>query len=161
MRFYKTILVLLAVAISFASCKKDDATPEDTRTLNEKRMEMLTTKDWKVTDYSLIGLDASTGEDFSYSFADMDACEKDDLYSYTMGGQYSINPGTEKCFEDDELYTSSWELNDEGTEISYDLDDDPETYEIVSMSEQMLIVHDRYEESDGSFWETTLTYSSN
>lgn len=161
MRFYKTTLVLLAVAISFASCKKDDVTPEDTRTLSEKRMEMLTSKNWTVSDYSLKLYDADSGENYTQSFEEMEACDKDDVYSYTMAGEYSIEPGAEKCFEDDALYTSTWKLNDEGTEITFDLNDDPEVYEIISMSDEMYVVHEYIEEEDGSYWDLTATYSSN
>ena len=89
------LLISIALAVTVTSCKKDES--------NLTKKEMLTAKSWKILSSKSDGV------------ADIiDDCQKDDFLNFAASGAYTFNPGTNKCYSDDDTYSGTWSFsNDE------------------------------------------------
>ena len=86
------ILMLLALALTIPSCKKDET--------NLSKKEMLTAKSWKILSSKTNGI-AETFDD----------CQKDDFLTFATNGNYTFNPGTIKCDAIETIETGTWTLS--------------------------------------------------
>ncbi len=98
-------LLLLACLVSFAllSCSKNDDGPSKSRT------ELLTVSAWKIASVG-IDLDKNGTIDLPYT---LEACEKDNTYSFHTDGHGEANEGAAKCDPDDPQTSAfSWSFKD-------------------------------------------------
>ena len=97
--FSKKIILFAFAAIALLnSCKKDDATPDNTA--------LITTGKWKLTAETTASVN---------SYGNYLACEKDDTYAFATDGKVTIDEGATKCSASDpQTTTGSWAFS--GTE---------------------------------------------
>ena len=72
------IVILFAFTVIVTSCKKDET--------NMSKTEMLIAKSWKILSSKSNGVTDV-----------IDECDKDDFLTFTANGNYTYNPGTNKC----------------------------------------------------------------
>jgi len=117
----KTIAIACLI-VGVTSCKKDATpTPAPTKT------ELLTGKNWKVTAFtSNPAIDwTGTGVMVTDIYAQMQACEKDDLFMFNTNGTTTDDEGATKCNPADPQTTSgTWAFNSTQTIITVDGMDD-------------------------------------
>ena len=107
----KKILGLSLLAITlFSSCKKDDATPTCT-----------------LSATSILGTYKTTGATTQANaqapivddYATWDACEKDDLITFSAGGVISSSEGATSCNPPTDPFTANWTLTGNNLNISF------------------------------------------
>ena len=105
---------MLAASMLAVSCKKDDNNNNNNGPQMTKK-EMLTAKSWKATGMTI------GGSDF---WPLVDACERDDLYTFKTDGTYIEDEGATKCDPADPqvITTSTWAFIQNDTKIVYDGD---------------------------------------
>lgn len=118
------IIALLAILLSGAACKKDDAQPT---------AQDLISKSWILTDLqaTLNGVTESVYDD------EFDACDQDNLYNFTADGKFTITENTIKCDPagPDPLSSGTWVLLENSTKITIDpSDEDPLTLTIEELT---------------------------
>ena len=105
MKNFKFIAIGIAAStLLFSACKKDETTTED----KPSGSSVLTGKDWR-----MIGLTLTvTGAPATDLFAQMDACDKDDLIEYLANGDVKEKAGATKCdpADPDFSITGKWAL---------------------------------------------------
>lgn len=83
------ISALLAIALfALASCKKDD---------KDSVKDLLTSGDWIQTDYRY---DDNGDGELTADESDIEACEKDDVTTFSSDGKYTYNDGSNVCDPD-------------------------------------------------------------
>lgn len=95
---------IVASALMFSACKKDDPKTDD----KPSGSSLLTGKDWR-----LIGLTLTvSGIPPTDLYAQMDACDKDDLIEYLANGDVKEKAGATKCdpTEPDFSISGKWAL---------------------------------------------------
>lgn len=118
------------VVLAVASCKKDDPTTT----------ELLTDADGWIFVSATIDpplIDPVSGTSITDFYAQLDACEKDDISFFKENGTYIIDEGATKCDPNDpQTVTGSWTLSADEKIITVD----GENWEIVSISKSSLRV---------------------
>jgi Lipocalin-like domain len=92
---------------SFFACKKDPVPPT--------KEELLTAKKWKKT------ASTSTVDNVDYdSYADLEACEKDDLFKYNIDFTVTYDQGVIKCDPSSPQTSSAgtWVFNSDKTKLT-------------------------------------------
>ena len=125
MRLSYLSIALMAV-LTFSACKKDDPTPP-TKT-------ELISRNWKITALSgtfppLPAIDL---------YAQMSACEKDNIMKVSSNGTYILDEGLTKCNASDPQVVESgnWSFSSNETKITIGSD----TFDIVSLSATTLVI---------------------
>ncbi|HZK93946.1 MAG TPA: lipocalin family protein [Prolixibacteraceae bacterium] len=128
--FKYLFLLVIALTIAVASCKKDEVT--------KSKKELLTAKQWKFLSRKTNGV------------ADViNNCEKDDFTIFSSNGTYTWNPTTVKCDPSQTIQTGTWTLSSDEKTLSVDGDEAT----IVELTESRLVVST----IDGSdVWEQTF-----
>jgi hypothetical protein len=144
MKNIKLNLFLIAiVALAMGSCKKD-------KTVSE----LLTTGSWKFTVITIdpgIDLDGS-GSLVTDLFAQLDACDKDDLTIFKSGGISNYDEGAVKCDSSSpQTTTGTWVLSADEKTLTFD----GESWQILSLDDSTLKV--KYAEDYGSGVTYTIT----
>ncbi len=103
---YNLPIFLLIIIFIASSCKKDIS-----------RTELLTTGSWK-----LIALEASLFGMTTDSYAEMEECEKDNLFTFKSDNTLEIDEGPTKCDPDDPQIrkVGPWTLFDNDNKINMD-----------------------------------------
>jgi hypothetical protein len=131
--------IVLAMFV-LGNCKKDS---------NPSKTEMLTGKSWMVTAWTVDPAYPINGTTVTNWYAQMDACEKDDIVNFKSGGTYTIEEGATKCYDGDpQVYeTGTWTFNSDETIIVMTPNGDtPVSCTIVSLSSNTLKIS--YQETD-------------
>ena len=108
MKKHYLLLLAMAASFTFVSCDDDDeVTPTKT--------ELLTSKTWSISERVQTMTDSSgTTTDNS-----LDACEKDDTYTFTTDNKLNFDEGATKCNPSDpQTSTGSWTLSDNDTKLT-------------------------------------------
>lgn len=116
------ITLISTMMLGMASCtKSEDKT--STPATSTSKTDLLTAKKWKVVALIYNGQDA---------YAAMDACDKDDLHIFKVGGVYNADNGPTKCAPtDDQIFIiSTWALSANDTKLTFDGD----TFTIVELT---------------------------
>jgi len=125
---------LILVSISLSNCgKDDDKTPTPTKT------ELLTTASWKFSTATLNGSDAS---------GFLQACQKDNIYTFAVANTGTIDEGGSKCNGSDPQtnpFTWSFLSNETILHISTVLfTGGSNDFTLVSLSSTQLVVSQNY-----------------
>jgi len=103
----KYAFLILVLSTTLLSCSKDD---------EQFKRDALTTGTWKLTvsetDYNKDGV---YEED---TYAILDSCIKDNIYTFQADGSEIIDDGSTKC-DYPQIMTSSWSFNDNQTWIEF------------------------------------------
>lgn len=121
----KKILLIAFIGtmlLSVASCSTTDE-KTSTPVTTASKTDLLTAKKWRVTALTYNGTDA---------YATMDACDKDDLHIFKVGGVYNADNGPTKCTPtDDQIFTiSTWAFSENDTKLTFDND----TFTVVELT---------------------------
>lgn len=123
--------MMLVVAGFVSSCNKDED-PAPTGS-NKSNSEKLVGKNWKITAATLKDPSGATTDEY----ADMEACDKDDLYIYNANGTYVLDAGATKCDPNDpQTEPGVWSMNSGQTVITQDGFE----FTIKSMTETQMVL---------------------
>ena len=153
----KKITLKLASAVfalsllSFSGCKKDknndSSTVEPTPTPAPTKTEQLTGKNWKLTSWtSDPAIDWGGGAFVTDVYAQLDACQKDDIFIYNTNGTY-LEDYKVQCPGDPASSTGTWVFNSTQTIITTDAG-------TANSSDFTLL------QLDGSYLKGTIVYST-
>ena len=146
-----TFLILLFVTnfFIFSSCNKDDAAPPASKT----KTQLLTQSSWKFKSATANGADAS-----GY----LQACQKDNIYIFLVGGTGTADEGPTKCNVGDPQTTSlTWNFasNETILHISTALfSNTSNDFTLISISETELVVSTVYTPPAGPIVLVTITF---
>jgi hypothetical protein len=96
------LLFIFVFMMSVLSCKKDESTPANVLSTQERNREMIIGVSWKISSHKAYG--ASVMQD----------CEKDDIYTFNADGSYSLNVGSLICNGETNA-SGSWIIYPDGT----------------------------------------------
>jgi hypothetical protein len=152
-------MCLIVAGLAFAGCsdKKDDPAPTPTPTPEPTKTEYLVAKNWKITAYTsnpAIDWDGS-GTMVTDVYAQMQACEKDNLYIFNANGTSTDDEGATKCSASDPQTSSAgpWAFNTTQTVITWDGTD----YIIEALGANTLRVREEYNPGTGVNYTFTIT----
>lgn len=152
-------LCLLVAGMAFSGCsdKKDDPAPT-TPAPEPTKTELLTGKNWKLTAMtSDPAINWGTGGAMVTDlYAQMSACDKDDISVFNVNNTYTDDEGATKCDPADPQTTSgTWVFNTTQTIITLDGTD---SYNIEALSSSSLKINQVY--NDGTTNYTfTMTFT--
>jgi len=121
-------MLIMAGLVALAGCNKDDASP-----IHETELTRGTGK-WKLTALSVTA-QGQTGD----AYADLEECNKDDIFYFNTNGTYQYQSGDSKCdaSEPDIFEEGTWEINGKNLTIEI-TGDGPETVEIKLLNSTTL-----------------------
>ncbi len=126
MKIFFKISALLFISISFltiSSCKKEDN--KDSAPAGTEKSK-ITNKDFKMTDYN-----ASLNGTPFMTYADIDACDKDDITRFLDDLSGTFDEGPTKCVPTDPQQTSfTWSLVSNDKQLRYDDNGDVIVFDI-------------------------------
>ena len=123
-------LLPLMVVLAMASCKKDD--PSTTQLLTDPDGWILVAM---TVDPPIV--DPITGTSITDFYAQMDACDKDDITIFQDNGTYITDEGATKCDPNDpQTQTGTWVLSADEKTITVD----GESWTIESLSKSSMRV---------------------
>jgi len=123
---------------------------------------MLTGKSWKLTAVTVSPAMTILGVSITDWYAQLDACEQDNITYFKTGGTYTIEEGATKCDSSDpQVYdTGTWTFNsDETILVLTSTGGTPESCNITSISSSSIKI--TYQETYSSVKYTfTVTYTA-
>ncbi len=150
MKFLKATMLLAVLSVALTSC---DSEPTNTEKLAGT---------WKLSagTVSPAFVDFSTGETYTDVYANMDECDKDDLLIFDEAGGFKSDEGATKCDPaDTQTSTGNWVFNTTETVISATSDGTTEDYNIVSLTEDKMVVGNIQTFGGVANYTFTLTYT--
>ena len=123
-KIFKTFaLILLSTSLlTLNSCSKDEEEAPEQVTVKSK----ITGRDWKTTDYSV-----TVNGSAIITYADFDACVKDDITRFLNDFTGTVDEGSTKCDPGDPQQTAfTWTLVSSDTQIRYEDSGDITVYNI-------------------------------
>ncbi|SDK38602.1 Lipocalin-like domain-containing protein [Catalinimonas alkaloidigena] len=127
----------LASLAALTSCdKKGDPAPD--------RAELLMGKKWSVTASTMTYTDGQEThtEDI---YAEMEACEKDDLMEFKANSVLTHSEGTTKCDEEDEdSYDETWSLSADHSKLIIETDEETLVFDIQELNDSKLTIKTDY-----------------
>lgn len=149
-------LMVLGMAISGCSDKKDDPAPTPTPAPEPTKTELLTGKNWKMTAFTsnpAINWDGS-GTMVTDVYAQMSSCDKDDISVFNVNNTYTDDEGATKCDPADPQTTSgTWVFNPTQTILTLDGTD---SYNIEALSSSSLKLNQVYNDGTTNY---TFTFT--
>lgn len=136
---YTLLLSILALITLFSSCKKEDS---------KSKTELLTAGAWKIkANYGIVG---STKTDLMLT---MEACEKDNTFTFKTDNTVVYDEGATKCDDDDaQTDNGTWSFTENETKLVID----GESATILSLTGSELKVSTSYTE-DGVTYTSEIT----
>lgn len=119
------VLLVLALTLTVASCKKDEVVMT--------KKEMLTAKSWKLLSSKENGVTI-----------EIEVCEKDDVLTFLTNGTYTFSPGANKCYTDDVIQTGTWSLSTDEKFLTIDGEGEG-IMTIVELTKSKLVLSTTYE----------------
>ncbi len=148
------VLVLLIVSTLAWSCKKDDNKPD--------RLDLLVEKNWRLT---ALTIDPSidwfgNGTLVTNIYAQLNNCDRDDLYIFERNGVYKLDEGPTKCSPNDpQTITGTWTFNPDKTVITVNITGGSNSYTIKELESKRMVLE--YQERFGGVTYTlTGTYTN-
>jgi hypothetical protein len=155
----KLLIVACVALLAFSACKDDKESPAPSTPVSPG---LLTGKDWRMTankmELSENGMDTTI--DF---FADMEPCEKDDLYRFNEDKTVTLKAGATKCqaSDPDTEPGGTWELSADGKKITITENGDGDTMDVITLTETTFKVSQTSEVSPGINGKSTITFTRN
>lgn len=128
------LAILTAVSLFLAACQKDDNLP-----VLKTKTELITESAWKFSTATVSGSDAS---------AYLQACQKDNVYSFVAAGTGTINEGPVKCDPNDpQSNPFTWNFTNSEAMLNIStilFTGGSNDFTLVSLSESQLVVSQNY-----------------
>src|SRR5437762_148004 len=126
MKISKLILCVIAIgAITISGCKKD----------KESNTDKLTDKNWKLTASTVNPPINLGGPDITDWYAQMDACDQDDLTIFKDNGIVNFDTSTDHCIAGEAQTTSgTWAFNTDETVVTVTEPSGVRSFTLVSLS---------------------------
>lgn len=122
------LFLLVALTMAFGACKKDD---------DKSNSEKLVDKNWNLVSLTSDPAINFGGVSITDLYAQLDACNKDDLTIFKTGGTVNYDEGATKCDPSDpQTTTGIWLLNSDQTIITIDGD----SWTILELNDSQLKV---------------------
>jgi uncharacterized lipoprotein YehR (DUF1307 family) len=137
-------LLAMALVVSLVSCKKDEKT----------KTEILTSKSWTLKSLTVNPPinNPLTMTSITDVYAQMDACEKDDLTTFKANNTAIEDEGATKCVATNpQTRTVNWSFNSTESIITFDAED----WTVIELSENKLVVT-----YTNTFASTNYTYTA-
>ncbi len=148
------LLGLLALSLTFAGCSKDKKDEPSTT-------ERLTNKNWVLTAQTVdppLPFGTTTVTDL---YAQLDACEKDDILRFTAPNVYTDDEGATKCrASDPQTTTGTWVLSSDQKTITVTDDGEVTSLTILSLSSSELKVKLPLPGGGGVTYNITATFAA-
>ncbi|RYY51518.1 MAG: hypothetical protein EOO06_00510 [Chitinophagaceae bacterium] len=133
-------LIFLVAAIGvllFASCSKDDtATPNNNNNNNnnnKSKKDLVVDGKWQWTGLWMVY--SNNGKDsLADGWSQVKECDKDDIMNFTADGKGSIDEMTNKCTNDPQTKSLTWEMLNNETEVKVIDDKGPTIMKIVELT---------------------------
>ena len=157
---YSRTLFALSLALlgGLTSCSddKNDPTPSTSKTA------LLTAKSWRVTaDQSVVVSGGTTLTNDDY--ADLEACEKDDLVRFNADKTVTLDQGATKCADTSADPQSekdgTWDLNSDGTKLTQKDGAFSLEFDVLELSATTLKTKVTFTD-DGETYTQTTTYTA-
>ncbi len=151
-----SVLVIFSSVFILHSCKDDSADPIPTV---KTKTDILTAAAWRISAATVDPALDVAGTQISDFYAQMDACDKDDLTKYESNKTGVYDEGATKCDPADpqtSIFSWTWDLSE--TKIT----EDGETYEVESLTDSELIYSLTFDGDDiggisGIIYKVTIT----
>ena len=126
MRTLSVTIAFLAL-LSLTACKKDGSSSNSTK-------KDLISRNWKITALTGTFPPLPTID----LYAQMSACEKDNILKISSNGTYVFDEGATKCVSTDPqiIESGNWSFNSTETKVTIGSD----TYDIISLSATTLVI---------------------
>ena len=136
--------VVLASVLVFGSCQKDDSTNNSPKT----KTELITSSSWKFNDAKIDTDNNGTG-DLALPAGFIEACQKDNVITFSTGGKGTVDEGPTKCdAADPQSIPFTWSFTSNETMINFSsavvagIGGD---FKVVSLTETDQMVSTRYD----------------
>ncbi|AYA38164.1 hypothetical protein D3Y59_14620 [Hymenobacter oligotrophus] len=152
------LYLALGAAALLSSCKKDKDKDE---VKPKTKTELLTDKSWMMTAQTITpGLRTSSGEVVTDLYAQMDACDQDDLLQFAKPDGYTLNEGATKCNPNGpQSYPGTWSFGSNESTLTLKLgNQDPNTYTVQEISDNTMRLTESGT-SGGTSYTITYTFS--
>ncbi|KAB2914907.1 MAG: DUF5004 domain-containing protein [Bacteroidetes bacterium] len=152
-----TLLLVLSSLLCFTACKKD----EETSTPQKTKSELLSAKPWKMTALTVNPAINAGGTMITDIYAQMQACDKDDVYSFKSDKTYTQEEGATKCDPNDPQVSEAgtWTFSSDEKQIVQTSSGSTESSTLVELTETKLVISNT--ETDGGITYTyTATFSN-
>ncbi len=151
--FFKRLPVFVFLAlVALVSCKKDD---------EKDRTALLVDKNWRLTAAVIDpALPLPNGTRITNLYAQLDACDRDDITIYLKNGTVNFDEGPTKCNPNAPQTTSgTWAFNTDKTILSVTQSGVTTSYTIKELTSKQLIV-DYVERISGINYTITATFTN-
>ena len=153
-----TLLFIIASLISVSACKKDE---DNNSTPQKTKSELLSAKPWKITALTVSPAINAGGTMITDIYAQMQACDKDDIYSFKSDKTYMQEEGATKCDPNDPQVSEAgtWTFSSDEKQIVQTSNGSTESSALVELTETKLVISTT--EVDGGITYTyTATFSN-
>lgn len=116
MRKNSLFLWILGLSVLLSACSKDE---------EKTTMDYLTEHSWRLTSWKVAGNEY------------IEACQKDDLMSFTSSGNFKYDPGTNRCSSDQQIETGTYTLQE--MTITLAVDSEVLVLPITTINEETLV----------------------
>ncbi len=143
------VLTAIFVALSFlySSCDKNSTAPPKTKT------ELLTQGSWTFKSATVNGSDAS---------AMIQACQKDNIYTFAAAGTGNVNEGATKCnASDPDNIPFTWNFQSSETVLAVPtifFNGGNTTFQLESLTETSLVVSQGFSSGPGPVQNVVITF---
>lgn len=133
MKVVSTLLVAAAVSGALLSCsKKDDAAPSKT--------SLLTSNTWKLTAVTVSPGIPQGGTTITDYYAQLPACQKDNIYRYATPNVYTDDEGPSKCNSTDpQTNTGTWVFNTDQTVLTISEGGTTQSVNLTALDANMMV----------------------
>lgn len=147
-------MLLLAMIFLASACQKGEDfinPPTDE--------ELLADAPWVYTAHTINPESIQGNLVISDLYAQRDACEQDDVYTFSSTGTFNLEQGEETCTAnaDQIIDSGTWIISQDSLTLEF-LNSDDEVYEISELDRDELILLKKYKDSDGINIIETLTF---
>lgn len=111
----KLIYLTLSVLLLFSACDKDENSPNGLT-----KMDLITAQSWLVQSAILDPGIQMGGFSLTNVYTMVEACAKDDYFTFESTGIASLDQGTDVCDANlPQTISNNWEFNEEGTKLIF------------------------------------------
>lgn len=147
-------MLLLAMIFLATACQKGEDfinPPSDE--------ELLADAPWVYTAHTIDPANIQGGLVISDLYAQRDACDQDDVYTFSSTGTFNLEQGEETCTANaaQVIDSGTWTISEDSLTLDF-LNSDDEVYEISELDRDELVLLKKYKDSAGVNITETLTF---
>lgn len=153
-----TLLFIIASIVSLGACKKDE---DNTSATPKTKSELLTAKPWKLSALTVSPAYNVGGTMITDFYAQMQACDKDDIYSFKSDKTFTQEEGATKCDPNDPQVSDAgtWTFSSDEKQLVQTSSGSTESSTIVDLTDSKMILSST-EVENGITYTYTATFSN-